>query len=58
MIFGVPRKPIVMGVLDAKSNGLLKYSHSGVIGLRFAWRKRLRVSSAWSKSLSHMYLVK
>ena len=52
------RHPIGPSGVAAKSNGPLKYSHVDMLGLRVAWLKRLRLSSAWSKSFSHMYLGK
>ena len=51
-------KTISLSGMAEKSNRPLQYSHADMIGLRVAWRKRPRVSSAWSKSLSHMYLGK
>ena len=42
----------------ANSNGPLKNSHANMCGLIVAYRRIFRVSSVWSKSLSHINLGK
>ena len=44
--------------VPTKSNGPLKYPHLEMCGLNVAWIRRLRVSSVWTRSWSHIYFGK
>ena len=48
---------ICLSGVAEKSNVPLKYSHADMIGLRVAWRKRLRLISAFP-IFFHLYLRK